>query len=257
MVGGTMSGLEGRVTLITGAATGIGRAAALLFAREGARVVIGDINERDATETVEAVEAEGGAATLKYCDVGKEEDVAGLFAAAEEEYGRLDAVFGNAGLLRTSPLEELSVEEFERHLRINLTANFLLAKHAAPTMRRQGGGSIVFMASAGGLRGTRGSVAYNASKGGLVNMTRSLADELAEANIRVNCVCPGWVDTPFNAPFWQHVGAGAEEEVLKGVPLGRQSTPEEVAPAVVFLAGEGSSYITGQALVIDGGMMAT
>jgi len=257
VVGGTVTGLGGKVALITGAATGIGRAAALLFASEGARVVIGDVNESDASDTVEAVEAGGSSAIFRYCDVSRGEDIVGLVAMAEREYGRLDAVFGNAGLLRTSPLEELSVEEFERHLRINLTANFLLAKHAAPAMRRQGGGSIVFMASAGGLRGTRGSVAYNASKGGLVNMTRSLADELAEDNIRVNCVCPGWVDTPFNAPFWRHAGPGAEAEVLRGVPLGRQCTPEEVAPSVAFLAGEGSSYITGQALVIDGGMMAT
>ena len=180
-----------------------------------------------------------------------------LIRTAESQYGGLDVVFGNAGLLRTSALEDLSVDLFERHLRLNLTANFLLAKHAAPVMRGRGGGSIIFMASAGGLRGTRGSVAYNASKGGLVNMTRGLADELADHNIRVNCVCPGWVDTPFNKPFWDHAGQGAESQVLSGVPLGRQSTPEEVAPAVVFLAGGGSSYITGQALVIDGGMMAT
>ncbi|ABG05954.1 short-chain dehydrogenase/reductase SDR [Rubrobacter xylanophilus DSM 9941] len=252
-----MSGLEGKVALITGGATGIGRATALLFAREGACVLIGDINEEGASETVEAVRAAGGDAAFRRCDVSGEEEIAALVAAAGEEYGRLDVVFGNAGLLRTRPLEDLSTKEFELHLRINLTANFLLTKYAAPVMRRHEGGSIIFMASAGGLRGTRGSVAYNASKGGLVNMTRSLADELAPHNIRVNCVCPGWVDTPFNRPFWEHAGAGAEEEVLRGVPLRRQCTPEEVAPAVVFLAGEGASYITGEALVIDGGMLAT
>lgn len=252
-----MSGLDGKVALITGAATGIGEAAALLLARQGAKVVVGDVNEEGATGTVEAIKSQGGEALFRRCDVGREEDIVALIGAAETGYGELDVVFGNAGLLRTSPLSELSVELFERHLRLNLTANFLLAKHAAPAMRKRGGGSIIFMASAGGLRGTRGSVAYNASKGGLVNMTRSLADELAGDNIRVNCVCPGWVDTPFNRPFWEHAGPGAEAEVLKGVPLGRQSTPEEVAPAVAFLAGEGSSYITGQAIVIDGGMMAT
>lgn len=252
-----MSDLGGKVALITGAATGIGRATAVLLAREGARVVIGDLDEPGASGTVEEITASGGSALYRRCDVGQEEDIYALVSAAEEEYGRLDVVFGNAGLLRTARLQELSTEDFERHLSVNLTANFLLAKHAAPAIRRQGGGSIIFMASAGGLRGTRGSVAYNASKGGLVNMTRSLADELALDDIRVNCVCPGWVDTPFNRPFWEHAGPGAEEDILKGVPLGRQSTPEEVAPAVVFLAGGGSSYITGQALVIDGGMMAT
>lgn len=249
--------LDGRVALITGAATGIGRAAALLLAREGARVVIGDVNESGAAETVEAVASEGGAALYRCCDVSQEEDLAALVGATEEEYGRLDVVFGNAGLLRTSPLEDLSTEEFSRHLAINLTANFLLAKYAAPAMRRQGGGSIIFTASAGGLRGTRGSIAYNASKGGVVNMTRSLADELAPHNIRVNCICPGWVDTPFNEPFWSHAGPRAEGEVLRGIPLRRQCAPEEVAPAVLFLAGDGASYITGHALVIDGGMLAT
>jgi dihydroanticapsin dehydrogenase len=251
------TGLGGKVALVTGAATGIGRAAALLLAREGARVAIGDVNEEGAAETVEAIASEGGTASVRRCDVGREEDIVALVAAAEEEHGRLDVVFGNAGLLRTSPLEGLSTEEFNRHLALNLTANFLLAKHAAPALRRRGGGAIVFTASAGGLRGTRGSVSYNASKGGLVNMTRSLADELAPDRIRVNCVCPGWVETPFNDPFWRHAGAGAEEEVLKGIPLGRQCTPEEVAPAVVFLAGDGASYITGHALIIDGGMLAT
>jgi dihydroanticapsin dehydrogenase len=250
------TGLSGKAVVITGAATGIGRASALLFAREGVSVVIGDIDEGGAADTVEAIRSEGGRATARRCDVGREEDLAALVAAAEDEYGRLDVVFGNAGLLRTSPLEELPTDLFERHLRLNLTANFLLAKHAAPAMRRQGGGSIVFTASAGGLRGTRGSVSYNASKGGLVNMTRSLADELAP-DIRVNCICPGWVDTPFNDPFWSQVGEGAEEEVVRGIPLGRQCSPEEVAPSVVFLAGSGASYITGHALVIDGGMMAT
>jgi NAD(P)-dependent dehydrogenase (short-subunit alcohol dehydrogenase family) len=251
------AGLDGKVALITGAATGIGRAAARLLAREGARIVIGDVNESGAAETVETITSEGGSAIVRRCDVGREEDLGALVGAAEEEYGRVDVVFGNAGLLRTSPLEKLSTEEFARHLTINLTANFLLAKYAAPALRRQGGGSIIFTASAGGLRGTRGSIAYNASKGGVVNMTRSLADELAPHNIRVNCICPGWVDTPFNDPFWSHAGPGAEEEVLRGVPLRRQCTPEEVAPAVVFLAGDGSSYITGHALVIDGGMLAT
>ncbi len=259
-----MTGLGGKVALITGAATGIGRAAALLFASEGACIVIGDVNESDASDTVEAVEAGGSSAIFRYCDVSRGEDIVGLVAMAEREYGRLDAVFGNAGLLRTSPLEELSVEEFERHLRINLTANFLLAKHAAPAMRRQGGGSIVFMASAGGLRGTRGSVAYNASKGGLVNMTRSLADELAEANIRVNCVCPGYVKTSMQERelVWEAGLRGmSPEEVAEGyvrlTPLGRMETAEDVARVVRWLCSPEAAFVTGAAIDVTGGSHLT
>lgn len=251
-----MSGLAGKVALLTGAASGIGRATALEFARAGATVVIGDVDAEGAGETVALVESEGGRASAHRCDVSVSDDLAALVAQAEDEHGGFDAVFGNAGLLRTAPLEELGVELFERHLAVNLTANFLLAKLTAPVLRKRGGGSLIFTGSVGGLRGTAGSAAYNASKGGLVNLTRSLADELGPDGIRVNCICPGWVDTPFNEPFWAHAGRGAIEEVVRSIPLRRQATPDEIAPSVVFLAGDGARYITGHALVIDGGVFA-
>jgi NAD(P)-dependent dehydrogenase (short-subunit alcohol dehydrogenase family) len=252
-----VNSVAGSVVLITGAASGIGRACAVEFARAGAAVLIGDIDENGAAETVDLVETAGGRAVFRRCDVSQAGEIEALVETAEEELGGLDTVFGNAGLLRTAPLTELSLETFEQHLAINLTANFLLAKFAAPVLRRRGGGSLTFTASVGGLRGSGGSAAYNASKGGLVNLTRSLADELGPDGIRVNCICPGWVDTPFNDPYWAHAGAGATEEVLRRIPLRRQATPEEIVPTVVFLASDGARYVTGHALVIDGGVFAT
>ncbi len=243
----------GRSVVITGGASGIGRAAALRFAAEGAEVTVGDLSIERARETVAVIEAAGGRGVAVRCDVARPDDLDGLLAAA----GEVDVVFGNAGLLRTSPLDELSIEDFEAHLRINLTANLLLAQRAAPLLRRRGRGAIVFTASLGGVRGSAGNAAYNASKGGLVNLTRSLADELAPDGIRVNCLAPGWIDTPFNAPFWTHAGAAARTRIESSIPLGRQGTPEDVAPAALFLASDDAGYITGQTLIIDGGLRAT
>jgi NAD(P)-dependent dehydrogenase (short-subunit alcohol dehydrogenase family) len=252
-----VSSLTDKVAVLTGGSSGIGRAAALALAREGAAVLIGDIDETGAAGAAEQIEADGGRALASRCDVNNPEQIERLIERASSELGGVDIVFGNAGVLATASLEELTVESFERHLSINLTANFVLAKAAAPALRRRGGGSLIFTASLGGLRGTAGSAAYNASKGGLVNLTRSLAAELGPDRIRVNCICPGWVDTPFNDPFWDHEPAGAKEQIVSRIPLRRQSLPEEIATTVVFLAGEASGYVTGHALVVDGGIFAT
>ena len=243
----------GRSVVITGGASGIGRAAALRFAAEGGAVTVGDLSLERAQQTAGEIEAAGGRARAVRCDVAQADDLDALLAAP----GAVDVVFGNAGLLRTSPLGELAVEDFEAHLRINLTANLLLAQRAAPLLRRRGGGAIVFTASLGGVRGNPGNAAYNASKGGLVNLTRSLAAELAPDGIRVNCLAPGWIDTPFNAPFWTHAGAEARSRIEASIPLGRQGTPDDVAPAALFLASGDAAYITGQTLIIDGGLRAT
>jgi NAD(P)-dependent dehydrogenase (short-subunit alcohol dehydrogenase family) len=251
-----MSSLEGRAIVMTGGASGIGRAAALAFAQNGANLIIGDIDEAGAAETADLVRAAGVEAEAVRCDVSQPADLAKLIKRAEQRLGGVDVVFGNAGVLQTAPLEELSLQVFEHSLAVNLTANFVLAKLTAETMRHRGGGSMIFTASVGGLRGSAGSAAYNASKGGLVNLVRSLADELGPDGIRVNCICPGWVDTPFNDPYWKHAGPGALEEVVASIPLRRQSAPDEIAPTVVFLAGDGARYITGTAIVIDGGVFA-
>lgn len=252
-----MSSLAGKVAVLTGASSGIGRAAALALAREGAAITIGDIDEPGAAETAKLIEADGGRAISRRCDVTSPEEIDGLVASAADEFGGVDIAFGNAGFLATADLDEMTLETFNKHLAVNLTANFLLAKASAPHVRRRGGGSIIFTASLGGLRGSAGSVAYNASKGGLVNMTRSLAAELGPDSIRVNCLCPGWVDTPFNDPFWAHEPPGTMEETVGRIPLRRQSLPEEIGSTVVFLAGDASSYLTGHALVVDGGLLAT
>jgi NAD(P)-dependent dehydrogenase (short-subunit alcohol dehydrogenase family) len=246
--------LVDQVAIVTGGASGIGRATAIALSRAGAMVIVGDLDEAGARSA--AAEA-GPRCVATLCDVAVAADIEQLVDQAEARFGALDIVFGNAGILQTAPLEELDVAVFEQHLRINLTANFVLAQRAAPALRRRGGGSMVFNASVGGLRGSAGSAAYNASKGGLINLMRSLADELGPDHIRVNCVCPGWIETSFNEPFWAHAGPGALQRVVAGIPLRRQATPEEVASVVVFLAGAGSQYVSGHALVVDGGGFAT
>lgn len=251
------AGHVGGGVLITGGASGIGRAVAERFAVQGAAVTVGDRDVDAAEELAATLRADGHRAQAVACDVTDHEQLAGAARAAEALGGQLGVVVGNAGLLRTAPLSELSVADFEDHLRVNLTANLVLAQLTAPALARAGGGAILFTASLGGLRGTAGSASYNASKGGLVNLTRSLADELAPTGTRVNCLCPGWIDTPFNAPFWDHAGADERARVEAGIPLRRQGTPEDVAPAAVFLCGPGATYITGQTLVIDGGVQAT
>jgi NAD(P)-dependent dehydrogenase (short-subunit alcohol dehydrogenase family) len=252
-----MSPLAGKVAVLTGGGSGIGRATAVALARAGAAVAIGDVDDPGGAETVRLIHADGGRALVRRCDVTSPEQIEHLVEEAATAFGGPDIVFGNAGVLAAAALDELSLETFERHLSINLTANFLLANATAPLLRRRGGGSVIFTASVGGLRGSPGSAAYNASKGGLVNMTRSLAAELGPEGIRVNCICPGWVDTPFNDPFWSHEPAGAKEEVVSRIPLRRQSIPAEIASTVVFLATDASRYITGHALVVDGGVLAT
>lgn len=247
--------LQGKVTIITGAATGIGRATALLFAREGASVVVADINEDDAQRTVADIEGEGADARFVRTDVSEAEDVQALMERAAEEMGGIDVIVNNAGAQRSGAVTEFEESEWDLLMRVNPRSCFLGAKYGVPYLRERGGGSIVNVSSLAGLKGGPGMTAYSASKGAIIAFTRALAEELAPDNIRANSVCPGWIDTPFNEPAIEFMGGRAQQEemVQQTVPLKRQGTPEEIAPGILYLASDASSYVTGQELVIDGG----
>ena len=247
--------LEGKVAIITGAATGIGRATALLFAGEGASVVIADVNEDDAQRTVANIEDEGGSARFVQADVSEAEDVQALMERAAEEMGGIDVIVNNAGAQRSGVVTEFEESEWDLLMRVNPRSCFLGAKYGVPRLRERGGGSIVNVSSLAGLKGGPGMTAYSASKGAIIAFTRALAEELAPDNIRANSVCPGWIDTPFNEPAIEFMGGRAQQEemVQQTVPLKRQGTPEEIAPGILYLASDASSYVTGQELVIDGG----
>ncbi|MDP8925398.1 MAG: SDR family oxidoreductase [Actinomycetota bacterium] len=244
-----------KVAVITGAATGIGRATALLFAREGASVIVADINESEAQRTVGDIEDEGGGARFMRIDVSEAEDVRALMEVAAEEMGGIDAIVNNAGAQRSGAVTEFEESEWDLLMRVNPRSCFLGAKYGVPYLRERGGGSIVNVSSLAGLKGGSGMTAYSASKGAIIAFTRALAEELAPDNIRANSVCPGWIDTPFNEPAIEFMGGRAQQEemVQQTVPLKRQGTPEEIAPGILYLASDASSYVTGQELVIDGG----
>jgi NAD(P)-dependent dehydrogenase (short-subunit alcohol dehydrogenase family) len=229
-----------RVAYVTGGASGIGRELVDALRREGALVEVADIQATPPT------------------DVADSASVAASVARVIERRGRIDLVFSNAGVLHAGPVETMPEETFDEVIAVNLRGAFLVAKHTIPALRAAGGGAMVFTGSTSALVGSPGQGAYCASKAGIALLTRTLAAELAADSIRVNCVCPGWVDTPFNDPVWAELGgqAHAAPALLADVPLRRQAAPEEIVPAMLFLASEEASYITGEVLTIDGGMLA-
>lgn len=248
--------LQGKKTIVTGAATGIGAVTARMFAQEGAGVVVADINEDAGQRTVEEIRQGGGEAHFVRTDVTKEGDVEALVKNGAEALGGLDVLFNNAGAQRSGPITEFEQEQWDLLMTVNPRSCFFGVKHAVPLLRQAGGGSIINMASLAAVKGGAGLTAYSASKGAIVAFTKALAPELAPYKIRVNAVCPGWIDTPFNQPAIDFMGGREEQDriVKQIVPMGRQGTPEEIAPIVVYLASDGSSYMTGQALVVDGGV---
>jgi NAD(P)-dependent dehydrogenase (short-subunit alcohol dehydrogenase family) len=248
--------LQGKVALITGAGSGIGRATARLFAAEGAAVAAADIRIGTAEETVSLIRAAGGEAVAIQADVSRRADTAAAVLAVQQAWGRLHILFNNAGVLLPGTVEDLSEEDWDRTLAVNLKSIFLTGKAAVPLLRRSGGGSIINMASSAGLVAEKAIAAYCASKGGVVMLTRQMALDYAREGIRVNCLCPGWIDTPFNDPVIEQSGGREELKhwIDQMVPVGRQGEPAEVARAALFLASDAASLITGHALVIDGGL---
>src|SRR5215207_6873139 len=248
--------LSGKLAVITGAATGIGRSTALLFAQEGATVAIGDINEAGGRQTAADIEAAGGRASFVGCDVTEAAAVEVLMRSAAETMGGIDVIINNAGAQRSGRVTEFAESEWDLLMRVNPRSCFLGVKYGVPYLKERGGGSIVNVASLAGLKGGPGMSAYSASKGAIIAFTKALAMELAPDNIRVNCICPGWIDTPFNQPAIEFMGGREEQEkmVQQMVPLQRQGTPQEIAPSILYLTSEASSYMTGQALVVDGGI---
>ncbi len=248
-----MTGLvEGKVALVTGAASGIGKATALAFAREGARVVLADRDDA-AGEKIAATLSEG---RYVHCDVTREEDVAALIAAAVDAFGRLDCAVNNAGITPVpGALHDLSVDDWNHTLAINLTGVFLCMKHEIPVMQKQGSGAIVNMASGAGIVPTPGLVAYSASKHGVLGITKTAAVENAKTGVRVNALCPGCIDTPMLRTTMDRDPA-IEKMILSSLPGGRLGTPEEVAETAVWLCSDRASFVSGESMLVDGAAVA-
>jgi dihydroanticapsin dehydrogenase len=247
--------LDGRAVILTGCVANIGRATALLFAREGARLHLLDLDPAGAATAAEVTRG-GGEATFEVADVSSAADWARAVAAAQERLGSIDVVVNNAGLQRAGRVTEFSVADWDALMGVNPRSCFLAAKHVVPAMEAAGGGVLVNVASLAGLHGGPGLTGYSASKGAIVAFTKALAAEVAPLGIRVNALCPGWVDTAFNQPAIDFLGGrdNLDAAVAAAVPMGRQAVPEEIASALVFLASDASSYMTGQALAVDGGV---
>jgi NAD(P)-dependent dehydrogenase (short-subunit alcohol dehydrogenase family) len=252
--------LKGKVAIITGGSSGMGRSTAELFAREGAAVVIGDTAKAEGEQAAEAIRAEGGRAVFQLCDVRSEEHVANLVATAETQFGRLDVLFNNAGVEQPlTPSHELDETVFERVIDINLKGTFLGCKHAIRSFLKTGGGVIVNNSSVSAYANVGGNLSYASSKGAIMSMTRVLAVEYAQRNIRVNAICPGVIDTGMNR---RNLELSSDPDALRSkwisaTPMGRMGTGEEIAQTVLYLASDQSSFTTGIGLLIDGGRVAT
>ena len=254
-----MGRLQDRVALVTGAASGIGRASAKLFASEGAKVVVFD-RAPAIEETAEAIRAAGGEAIALTGDAGDEADVAKAVQTALEKFGGLDICYANAGVATMSfdpPLEQ-TAEQWLALLRINLVGPYLAIKHASKPMREKGKGSIICTASVAGLRSGAGGPAYSASKAGVINLVQTTAQLLSGTGVRVNAICPGLIETGMTKPVFDRARAkGAEDRIGQLNPLKRAGLPEEIASAALFLASDDASYVNGQAIVVDGGLSSS
>ena len=250
--------LEGKTAIVTGASQGIGRACAERLAREGAKVVVADVNDDLGPKTVAAIKATGGEATYHNCDVAERLDVHNLVAGALERYGRIDVLVNNAGVVDDADFLDLDEAEFDRVMRINLKGCFLCGQAVARQMVEQGkvgevGGAIVNMSSVNAWFGMPDHVAYSVSKGGVAQLTKSMAISLARHGIRVNAVGPGSIETPLLAEVVKD--ATLRNKVLSRTPMGRVGQPAEIAAVVAWLASNEASYVTGTTVFADGGRM--
>ena len=253
-----MNRLAGKVCIVTGAGSGIGRAVAIAFAREGARVVVNDCRtDGQAEATVEAIRAAGGEAIYVAADVSREDEVKRLVASAVERWGRLDVMVNNAGIMVAGPVEDATEEDFERVTAVNQKGTFFGIKHAVPAMRTNGRGSIINTSSIAADHGQHGGVVYAATKGAILSMTLTAAAELAEFNIRVNAVQPGVIKTGILDALDGVEPPELTARILRETPLGhRRGAPEDCAGLYVFLASDESAFITGQKMAVDGGVSA-
>ncbi len=247
---------QGRSVLVTGAGSGIGRATALAFAKEGARLVLSDINPEGLRATLEQVRSSGGEAESVCGDVAQAAHCEAVVARAVERFGALHVAFNNAGInLAPMPIADVEESQWQRIIATNLTGVFLCMKYEVPAMRRAGGGAIINTASVGGLIGTAGITAYCTTKHGVVGLTKSAALDHIKEGIRINAVCPGGTLTPMLTEWFERDPA-VERASLAGTPIGRMADPREIANAVLFLASPEASFMVGHALVVDGGLTA-
>jgi NAD(P)-dependent dehydrogenase (short-subunit alcohol dehydrogenase family) len=250
--------LLGKVALVTGGAAGIGRATALLLASQGAAVAVMDLDGSAAGDVAREIQRKGGRALAVAGDVSCSADCQHAVAQTVDELGGLDILFNNAGVIRRADVLGTSEEEWDRAMAVNVKSVFLMSKYAIPVMAGAGGGAIVNTGSGWGLVGGRNAASYCASKGAVVNLTRAMALDHGDQNVRVNCICPGDTDTGMLRDEARQLGQ-SEERFLEGAadrPLGRMGRPEEVAQAVLYLVSDASSFVTGATLVVDGGGLA-
>ncbi|NEO85007.1 MAG: SDR family oxidoreductase [Spirulina sp. SIO3F2] len=248
-----MGRLKDKVAIVTGSASGIGAATAKLFAQEGAKVVIADIKADDANKQAAEICDRGGEAIAIPVDISDCEQVKALYEQTITAFGKLNILHCNAGVLVVGSADISDDDSWHKTLAVNLTGQYYCVKYGIPKLKEAGGGAIVITTSISGMMGDPDLMAYDTSKGGLINLTRQLAVDYAKDGIRVNSVSPGWIDTPFNDPVYEMTPLD-ESSLDATIPLARQGTPEEIAPAVLFLASDEASYITGHNLVVDGGL---
>ncbi len=246
--------LKDKVMIVTGGASGIGRAAAMACAREGAKTVIMDVSEADGFETEKQLRQDGAEGVFLKSDVTAESDWTRVTDFVQSRFGRLDILFNNAGANLVKPVTEITEQEWDQLMALNLKGVFFGVKHGIPLMLKSGGGSIISTASTFGLIGNPGMSAYCASKGAIIALTRQLALDYGKHNIRVNCICPGMTLTPRIGKYIER-GIAKPEAMIARVPLGRLAQPEDIGKVVLFLASDDASYITGTVQVVDGGRL--